>query len=149
MGGHGLAACGSEVLRAAVQHTASLEQLVVKFAISNSGVAHLAPSLRTNQVLACLRLSAAAIGDAGAAALALSLPHNAGLRELDLSRVRATIHSLLAVLQACRPLPTLCLMPGKRLSHLSCTAWHMAHVQLVLSQQDTHGQARGCQPAQG
>lgn len=117
MGGHGLAACGSEVLRAAVQHTASLEQLIVKFAISNSGVAHLAPSLRTNQVLACLQLSAAAIGDAGAAALALSLPHNVGLRELDLSRVSSSMPAVVS--SGLHADPTAALKPTSHIASMS------------------------------
>ena len=87
--GHGPAASGSDVLRAAVQHAPSLHHLVVNFAISNAGVAHLAPSLRENAALSSLHLSAAAVGDAGAAALALSLAHNHALVELDLSRVRS------------------------------------------------------------
>jgi hypothetical protein len=101
MSGHGLAGCGSEVLRVAVLHMAALKHLVVKFAISNAGVAHLAPSLRTNRALVKLQLSAAAIGDAGAAALALSLPHNSGLRELDLSRVRICCLPCLSFLVLC------------------------------------------------
>ena len=88
IGGHGLALTGAEVLRSAVEHAPFLQQLVVNFAISNAGVARLAPCLSHSGALSSLCLSAAAVGDAGAAALALPLAHNVALVELDLSRVR-------------------------------------------------------------
>ena len=79
-----LGAAGSEVLQAAVEHAAALQQLVVNFAISNTGVAALAPTLQHNAALERLQLSATAVGDAGVAALALPLMHNVALLELDL-----------------------------------------------------------------
>ena len=108
-GGHGLAACGSDVLRAAVQHATTLRHLAVDFAISNAGVAHLAPSLQHSVALSSLHLSAAAVGDAGAAALALPLQHNQALVELDLSRV-----CLVALLQVLVGQKSLCTSNGIR-----------------------------------
>ena len=100
-GGQGLATCGADVLRSAVEHAPLLQQLVVNFAISNAGVVRLAPGLSQSGALSSLCLSAAAVGDAGAAALALPLAHNTSLVELDLSRVRISTAVPVVTVQCC------------------------------------------------